>query len=148
MLKIARGRALDRVRATLAAYNRMWPEAMKDVPSAEWPADIISLTTTTALRVWRSRYFLAVLYAEPNKATHRLSICRTQLNNDVDYQDGLSWDELMRVKSECGFADCDAVEIYPRDRDVVNVANLRHLWILPELSDLAWRTDAPSREGA
>jgi hypothetical protein len=32
-----------------------------------------------------------------------------------------------------------AVEIYPADGDVVAVANMRHLWLLPEAPAFAWR---------
>jgi hypothetical protein len=46
---------------------------------------------------------------------------------------------LQRLKAECGYADRDAVEVYPRERDVVNVANLRHLWVMREPLAFAWR---------
>ena len=35
----------------------------------------------------------------------------------------------MRIKTECGRGDLEAVEIFPRREDEVNVANLRHLWV-------------------
>lgn len=54
-------------------------------------------------------------------------------------QDGISWDALQEIKGAVGYADRDAVEIYPRDADVVNVANMRHLWITPEPIAFAWR---------
>lgn len=34
-----------------------------------------------------------------------------------------------------------AVEIYPAERDIVNVANMRHLWVLPERLPFGWRRD-------
>ncbi|EOG1815585.1 hypothetical protein ACK3RA_000943 [Enterobacter hormaechei] len=48
-------------------------------------------------------------------------------------------DALQEIKSAVGYGDRDAVEIYPRDSDVVNVANMRHLWITPEPIAFAWR---------
>ncbi len=51
----------------------------------------------------------------------------------------LVWDELQRIKSECGYGNTDAIEIYPADDDVVNVANMRHLWILDSRIPFAWR---------
>jgi hypothetical protein len=30
------------------------------------------------------------------------------------------------------------VEIYPRDRDIVNIANMRHLWVMAEPLALGW----------
>lgn len=43
----------------------------------------------------------------------------------------LSWEELQEGKRDLGFGDCLAVEIYPPDAEVVNEANIRHLWVLP-----------------
>ena len=34
------------------------------------------------------------------------------------------------------------MEVYPRTADLVNVANMRHLWVLPELLPFAWRKGA------
>ena len=31
-----------------------------------------------------------------------------------------------------------AVEVFPADDQVVNVANMRHLWVLPEPLPFAW----------
>ncbi len=44
----------------------------------------------------------------------------------------LTWDELMMIKNEMLGEDALAVEIFPRNCDVVNEANVRHLWELPE----------------
>ncbi len=44
----------------------------------------------------------------------------------------LTWDELMVIKNEMLGEDVLAVEIFPRDCDVVNEANVRHLWELPD----------------
>ncbi len=44
----------------------------------------------------------------------------------------LTWDELMMIKNDMLGEDVFTVEIFPRDCDVVNEANMRHLWELPE----------------
>ncbi len=44
----------------------------------------------------------------------------------------LTWDELMVIKNEMLGEEALAIEIFPRDRDAVNEANIRHLWELPE----------------
>ena len=44
----------------------------------------------------------------------------------------LTWDELMVIKNEMLGEDACAIELFPRDCDVVNEANIRHLWELPE----------------
>lgn len=140
MITALRGKTLDRLRAQLAQDNARRPIVMTEIDRPDWPkAFHAALEGSVAVKAWRSKTFLAVLYVEPGKPARRLTVCRTQLNDQGDYQDAITWDELMRVKFECGYGDVDAVELYPRDRDVVNVANMRHLWILPELSELGWR---------
>lgn len=52
--------------------------------------------------------------------------------------DGITWDELQALKRQCGFGDRFAVEVYPADLDVVNVGNLRHLWVLQGALPFAW----------
>ena len=44
----------------------------------------------------------------------------------------LTWDELMVIKNEMLGEEALAIELFPRDRDVVNEADIRHLWELPE----------------
>ena len=55
------------------------------------------------------------------------------------WKDGISWDALQEIKSAVGYGDRDAVEIFPAQKDLVNVANMRHLWIVPESIPFAWR---------
>lgn len=77
-----------------------------------------------AIGVWESADFLAAAFQDAGAI--RLSVIRQ------DMKDGIGWDELQRIKSECGFGDRDAVEFYPRDADVLNTGNLRHLYIMDE----------------
>ena len=49
-----------------------------------------------------------------------------------DLKDGIPWDELQRIKNACGFEDKDAVEAYPRQKDVINTGNIRHLYVFDE----------------
>lgn len=44
---------------------------------------------------------------------------------------GIGWDDLQRIKNEIVGADRVAIEIFPAEDDVVNQANLRHLFVLP-----------------
>ncbi len=130
-------RALQRAARLEAAK---WPARMTPVAQDVWPKQDGLSTGALAIGVWRSNRFLAVMWEEPHKAsTPRLSICRAFLGDDGRYVDGIRWEELQQVKDECGFADRDAVELYPAQRDIVDVANLRHLWLLPARSPLAWR---------
>ena len=85
--------------------------------------------------VWRSRSFLVCLWFEG--AHKRLTVNRTRIVNGK-WEQNISWDELMRLKAEAGYADWWAIEIYPPTEHVVNVANMRHLWLLEEKPAMAW----------
>ena len=50
----------------------------------------------------------------------------------------LTWDEMQRLKSECGRSNRWAVEVFPPSDEVVNVANMRHLWLLPGIPPYGW----------
>lgn len=124
-------------RRQLKHDNERWPETLAKVPPHEWPD--VDISIRKPVEVWRSRDFLVLLYSEEREIV-RMSVCRTAMNDTGKrFADGISWDDLQRLKSECGFSDADAVEIYPRDSDVVNVANMRHLWILPGILPFGWR---------
>lgn len=124
--------ARARARRHLAATNAAASDTMQAVPRAEWPEHT---GRAVVQGVWRSQRFLAVTYAEHNT---RLSVNRTEIATGGRWVDGITWDELMQVKGECGFADRWAVEVYPPDRHVVDVANIRHLWLLDCAPAFAW----------
>ncbi|UXE04726.1 hypothetical protein SEA_NETTUNO_60 [Gordonia phage Nettuno] len=91
-----------------------------------------------AEKVWQSRDFLAVLFRDGDH--RRLTVNRTQFDTRTNtWREGISWDELMTVKAECGFADAWAVEVYPPADQTVNVAAMRHLWLLDSAPSYAWK---------
>ena len=89
------------------------------------------------MSVWRSREYLVQVF-EPKNGGQRMTVSRTSVEAGM-WRDGISWDELQLLKRQCGFGDFWAVEIYPADADIVNVSNMRHLWILAFPPDFAWR---------
>lgn len=134
-------------RKALERENLRWPEKLAEVPRATLPAH----QSDRFVRVLRSRQFLVQEFIEPGGII-RLSVNRTTLRGHGRWDDGITWDELQRLKAEAGYGDRFAVEVYPADGDVVNVGNLRHVWILPEPLAFAWRRTggsqpAPRREG-
>lgn len=50
----------------------------------------------------------------------------------VDGSDGIPWDHLQIIKNEVAGEEATAIEVYPRESDLVNEANMRHLWVVPE----------------
>lgn len=114
--------------------NRAAPAIMRELPEDRWPTAM----REALCKVWRSSRFFAQLYAEPNDI-FRLSVNRTSTPDGDRWTDGITWDELQSVKAQCGFAGAWAVEVFPPTDCVVNVANVRHLWLLPEAPKFAWR---------
>lgn len=122
--------------------NAKLPSRLAVVPRHTWPA-LYDGNPNAPTEVWRSRDFLVQCYRAEAPALCRLSVNRTTLSGDR-WVEGISWEELQNIKTECGFGCMDAVEVFPDHRDVVNVANMRHLWILsPGNLPFAWRALNP-----
>ena len=78
-----------------------------------------------SISVWESDEFSIGAFMD--QGFIRLDIMRR------DMTDGITWDELNQIKNECGFSEFDACEFFPRQRDIVNTANVRHLYISSSL---------------
>jgi hypothetical protein len=111
------------------------PEQLTPVPRDEFPP-----IGVLPVQAWRSRKYLVQLWDESHgyHGMMRLSVCRVKQNASGRWQDGLTWDELQAIKREIGYGDWYAIEVYPRDEDIVNVANFRHLWLLPVPLPIGW----------
>lgn len=123
-------------RRALEAQSRTYPVNLVQIPKGDWPPSSLPEDKRPS-EAWRSREFLVSVYYKEN-GVERLSVNRTSHNGE-SWEEGISWDDLQRLKSECGRGDRDAVEIYPADKDLVNVANMRHIFVLPEPFHLTWR---------
>jgi len=116
------------------------PPTLTEIPRDRWPQDY-RVSPEAPTKAYESRQFLAQLYdvgAREGRTCLRLSVCRVTLKEDGRWEEGLSWDELMQAKRECGFGDWYAVEVYPEDSEIVNVANMRHLWLLTTPLSIGW----------
>ncbi len=108
------------------------------VPPEDWPAGVAAPAGLYRLRK-NSRFIVFECHARGGAAL--LMVQR------LDGQPGITWDELYAVKALCGYADHEAVEIYPEASRLVNSANMRHLFVLPGRMpfgidrDRAWRAD-------
>ena len=129
------------VKQELEQASKNYPNYLVELPKYEWGDSI----GKRPVRVWRSRNFLVQEYEE-KPGIVRLSVNRTAIAKGFgkkgghNWKDGITWDELQKIKSQCGYGDKDAVEIFPKDKDVIHVANLRHLFVyLREEIDIAWR---------
>ena len=80
------------------------------------------------IEMYESKHFLVQVYRE--EFATRLSINRTS-RRGVRWKDGITFDELQSIKSAIGFGGHFAVECYPADHNLINDANMRHLFIVP-----------------
>lgn len=124
-------------RRQLARENAKWPSALVEIPRSQWPNP-----DGPQLRVLRSREFLVQEFPADGMALARLSVNITAMDSDR-WRDGIPWEDLQRLKAEAGYPMHDAVEVYPRAVDVVNVANMRHIWIMRDALPFAWRKRQP-----
>lgn len=124
-------------RRQLERDNAKRPLHLVEIPREDWPEGMASRPRAPTA-IWRSRGFLVQRFDAPDPAVCRLSILRTSLQGDR-WADNVTWDEIQRLKAEAGFADAWAVELFPAAGDVVNVANIRHIWILDAPPAFAWR---------
>lgn len=115
----------------LQKRNLEWPVELADVPREQWPP-----FKEPPIRVMRNRQFLVQIFPLPEGL--RISVNRTVIRGDGEWEDGITWDELQQLKAEAGYGDRWAVEVYPPDVDVVNVANIRHLWVVDQ-PPFAWK---------
>lgn len=121
--------------------NRLWPVFPVEIPRSDWPLSVL----IEVERVWRSRCFLIQLYRVPLKefpAYARLSVQRVEaaaFRADRDKAPAISWEELEALKNNLGFSDRMALELFPPGNQVVNVAPMRHLWLVPPgFINFAW----------
>jgi hypothetical protein len=131
-----------RKRQHMKEENVLYPPTLEEVKPYLLPDVQVS---KKPIRVLRSRTHLAQIFDEGNGIL-RMTINRAWVADDGNWAEEIEWETLMRLKREAGYGDLDAVEIYPADKDVVNVAAMRHLWILPEPIPYAWRSQRQKAE--
>lgn len=112
------------------------------VPRAKWPPHSFD---PKRIAVWLSGAFLVQGFSEEDGVIRLTINCVTRSGDR--WKDGISWDDLQAIKSAVGYGDKVAVEVFPEDHSVVNVANMRHLWVLPDRPKYAW-TQARTELGA
>ena len=133
------GSARRQMERAMREESLKFGEMLRDIPLEDWTASQRS-NPDRPLRALRSRDFLVQVYNEGRHGVLvRLSINRARLNAaGTRWDDRITWDDLQRLKNEAGYGDFDAVEVYPQQSEVVNVANVRHLWIMAAPLPFKW----------
>jgi hypothetical protein len=122
--------------AYIRAENAKYGSAFVQIPSDRWPRHTGGVER---IAVWRNRSFLVQAFKEDGGVI-RLSVNRSMVDEStMEWLDGITWDELQAIKGGVGYGDREAVEVFPPSGHEVNVANMRHLWVLPEPLPFAWR---------
>lgn len=127
------------MRRQLERDNAKQPPHLVVVPADQWPDT--SWMSVQPCAVWRSRFFLVQEFNDLDHVGNpvkRLSVARTTMGADGRWLADVSWDELQEIKRQIGLGGMYAIEVYPRDGDIVNVANMRHLWVLPAPLAIGW----------
>ena len=119
----------------VAQENKKFGEHFQPISREKWHEE--AQRKENLCEVWRNRNFCVQIYDEGN--VQRLSINRTSINLKGEWNADISWEELQAIKNAVGFADRTAVEIFPPESDVINVANMRHLWITEQSLSFGWK---------
>lgn len=114
-------------RALLRQENRKYGKEFVNIPRIEWPK--FDEDNECRLRVLRNRDFLVQIYVEES-GDIRLTVNRTDQDRFGEWKDGITWVDLQDIKRAVGYGDFLAIEFYPEDKNVVNVANMRHLFVI------------------
>lgn len=107
---------------------------LREVPKIKWWTKTSTSSNREIVQVFKNDRFLVQIRKQGD--TIRISV------NRVDYQiledgtpnwlEGITWDDLQQIKNECGYRDKWMCEYYPPESEVVNIANIRHLWLMDE----------------
>ncbi len=127
-------------RRAFAIEQAKQPDKLTQIPKDRWPRpDAENTNVAIPIEVWRSKRFLVVLYIEPDDHT-RMTINYAALGKAGGWQDGITWEEIQQAKRDIGRGEQWAVEVFPADSQLVNVANMRHIWLLDNPPEYGWRT--------
>ena len=129
-------RAADRY---IRAENAKYGKDLVEIPKEKYPTAPDNFTPPIA--VYRNRRFAVQVFEVADSDILRLSVNRTAIDHRGHWLEGISWQELQDLKNQL-FPEFAAVEIYPSVEDTVNVANMRHLWVMPEKLAFGWKNNS------
>lgn len=154
MHREARRELARQARAENTRVARTLGRELQQVPRENWPA--VHAPPPGLLEVWTSATLVVQVYSVPgHPGVQRVSV--QQVSDNALLRDAsrgaaakqrhtrpLSWDELQEVKHQIGRGLRYAVEVYPPDQNVICVAAMRHLWLVPhDTVPWAWSAAQP-----
>jgi len=123
---------IGQIKQFMKKENRKYSKQFVEIPPENWsqpPPDNL-------IKLFRNNAFLVQVFADESGI--RITVNRTMIDNQGGWLQGISWEDLQRIKSTIGYGDVMAVEIYPADENVINMANMRHLWVLKDGLNVGW----------
>ena len=126
---------LKLIRRQLEKDNAKRPDKLSPLEKGKWPGGVFE--DVSRIEVMISRYYMVQIFDERN-GVKRISCNRTTIDQFGQWEENLTWDELMEVKRQAGYGESYAVEVLPDDSNIVNIANMRHIWIMPH-PIVGWR---------
>lgn len=129
--------AFNRLRRDYQKRLRSFPATLQPIPQEEL-AEVIKdkQNLNPPRQSWRSRDYLVQLFKQGEH--YRLSINRCAIDAQGQWLGDITWDQLMECKRQCGYGEHWATEVYPADSHLVNVANIRHLFLTVHPPAYAW----------
>lgn len=103
-----------------------WIECLSDIPKASLPEGIVV--------AWKNNVFTVQMYLYEDAAVSGVFTVFGIRRHDKSPT--ISWDDLMRIKNEIAGVDRWAMEMYPPQDQLVDVANMRWLWCGPKGSGM------------
>lgn len=75
--------------------------------------------------VWGNDLYTVIVYRDSRNRVSHLSIRRD------DREAARDWRHFQQIKNDIAGPDCEAVELYPAEDRLVDMANQYHLWVFP-----------------
>lgn len=122
---------IKRIKKFIAETNQRYSEKFVELSREE-----IGRCQCAPEKAWRNKNYLVYLYHD--REFLRLCVQRTTIKDDGSFEDGISWDRIQQIKSAIGFGDYWGLEVFPADKSLVNVSNIRHIWLFEERPAFAW----------
>lgn len=115
-------------------YHREYEKARMQSKPFMQAQDVPEDMADKVLGIWMSQNYSAVAWAVHDRSDFicRLVINRRELEPDGSWKQGITWDDIQSIKHDCGYGDYDALEVYPRDVNLVFDAPMRHIWVVKE----------------
>lgn len=124
--KRTQGQRKEAQQAIKRANQKAWPYRLVQIPDEVLPEEL----PVDFVRAFRSRHYIVHEYVVVKNKLHRLAVARVSYERLEDrLVDTIPWDDLMRIKSDCGYMDACAVEVFPPIDRNINVGDMRHLWV-------------------